>query len=524
MPPVSSTFSALPDPPPPSLWRSPVLWLVVWALAGFAGRVAISPAVMWDQAEQLVWSQELALGYGPQPPLYTWVQWGVNQVLGPTALSLALVKFTLMALTFWFMFKAARQLMPASTAWLVSMSLWWLPGFEWQVLRDLTHTVLLTCMVAATWWLLLRQIRTPTPAGFAALGLVMGLGMLSKYSYLLVAAASVGAALSLPEPRRALLSRGWWLAPFMGLLLVAPHASWIWAHWHEASSATLEKMHGDHVMSRASGMANGVWDIARFTLTGVVPFGLMTWWAFGTSALKISRPPDGTRAQVLPWLPAFWLRYFVAIYAGLLAMVLLARTANFEGRWLHPLLCVVPLAAFSLRPWLGELQRGVRRTAMAVALMAIVLSLGVLLDCWLDARRNKSDRFNWNLTAMAETLQAAGYDGHAPIVANHHTGAGNLRIVFPKAQVIDCDAHLSASPRCVNDAVTAAVHNGSGVLVVAVERPAPPAWWAAANQATHTDGAVQSARVPYRWARPGMEALLLDYKWLPPTKADISTR
>ena len=33
----------------------------------------------------------------------------------------------------------------------------WLPGMGWQTLRDLTHTVLLGCTVAASWWLLQRQ-------------------------------------------------------------------------------------------------------------------------------------------------------------------------------------------------------------------------------------------------------------------------------------------------------------------------------------------------------------------------------
>ena len=43
-------------------------------------RLAVSPALELDEAEQALWTQRLALGYGAQPPLYTWLQWTVFQV------------------------------------------------------------------------------------------------------------------------------------------------------------------------------------------------------------------------------------------------------------------------------------------------------------------------------------------------------------------------------------------------------------------------------------------------------------
>jgi hypothetical protein len=126
----------------------------------------------------------------------------VGQVLGPTLLSLAVVKNGLIALTFAFMFLAARQIMPTPTAWLAALGLIWLPGVGWSLMRDQTHTVMLNAAIAATWWALLRQIRAPSPMGFALLGVLMAWGVLSKYSYVLVAAAAVLAALSLPQPQR----------------------------------------------------------------------------------------------------------------------------------------------------------------------------------------------------------------------------------------------------------------------------------------------------------------------------------
>ena len=72
-------------------WTHPLFWFAAISLAHVAMRLLASPALKWDEAEQILWTQELALGYGPQPPLYTWLQWAMNQVFGPSVLALSLL-------------------------------------------------------------------------------------------------------------------------------------------------------------------------------------------------------------------------------------------------------------------------------------------------------------------------------------------------------------------------------------------------------------------------------------------------
>ena len=79
-------------PPSRSPIDHPLFWLLAMTLGHVAVRVAVSPALKWDEAEQMLWSQQLALGYGSQPPLYTWLQCGVNWLVGPSVLALALLK------------------------------------------------------------------------------------------------------------------------------------------------------------------------------------------------------------------------------------------------------------------------------------------------------------------------------------------------------------------------------------------------------------------------------------------------
>ncbi|MEJ5031517.1 hypothetical protein WH303_20395, partial [Comamonas sp. MYb69] len=68
---------------PPAVDRQALRWIAALFVLVMASRLLASHGVSWDQNEQLVWSQQLALGYGPQPPLYTWLQWALVWVLGP---------------------------------------------------------------------------------------------------------------------------------------------------------------------------------------------------------------------------------------------------------------------------------------------------------------------------------------------------------------------------------------------------------------------------------------------------------
>lgn len=512
---MPTALSEQPAPPPCGgagvRWTSPLTWLLAWATAATVARVLLSSAVMWDQAEQLVWTQSLAWGYGPQPPLYTWLQWGVNALLGPSVLALAVVKHALMVLTFVFLYAAARQIMPRSSAWLSALGIVWLPGMGWEVLRDLTHTVLVTCTVAATWWLLLRQVQRPTRAGFAWLGLAMGVGVLSKYSYVLIAGAAVLAALSLPTPRRALLGRGWWLVPLVAALLVAPHAQWVLAHWDDATRSTVDKLRPPGVGVGWSALLSGLGDFFKVFVLGALPWAAMAAWAFGVPAWAGRADTEAPPAHAAPWAPQLLLRYLLLIGAALLGMVLFAGVAKLDGRWIHPMVLVLPMAAFAWRPGLGTQPRGVRRYLIAVAGMGLLVWTMSLLDPLIDAQRGREDRHNWPVAGLEAQLRAAGYDGHSPIIASRHIAGGLLRSRFPQAPVTVCDIELWDAELCVLDAVRALRQQGTDWWMIAIEDAGPRAWWRTTTRALDFPSQPPTVHLPFRWARQGQPTLLVQY-------------
>src|SRR5262245_33965904 len=71
--------------------------VILWSLAAyFAGhvvlRLLLSNSLVFDESEQVLMSQAWRLGYGPQPPLYTWLQTAVFSVLGVNVFALTIVK------------------------------------------------------------------------------------------------------------------------------------------------------------------------------------------------------------------------------------------------------------------------------------------------------------------------------------------------------------------------------------------------------------------------------------------------
>jgi 4-amino-4-deoxy-L-arabinose transferase-like glycosyltransferase len=501
-----------------SLTDRPLLWLLALAAAHVAVRVAVSPALKWDEAEQMLWSQQLQWGYGAQPPLYTWLQWGVNQLFGPSVLALALLKHALIALTCVLLWLAARELMDRRAAWWASASLWLLPAFGWYAVNDLTHTVLAVTMTCGAWWLLLRIVRrggNGCQREFAALGLVCGCGMLAKYNFALMLAVFVAALLSVRETRRALFGRGWWWAVLIGGIAVAPHGWWLLSHWRDATTGTVHLM----AMNRQPGWwgSTGLDDLLLALLEALALWALVALAAFGS---RWWRRPAPAPELAAPWLRPVFQRYAGLGLAVLLVMVLAADMTIFKSRWMLPLLTPVPLMAFALRPELEADPRGQRMTGLTLALALMILAAAAAQP-WYAYIDGRAHLFNTPVEQLAQALRNAGYDGRSRIIAADHVLAGTLRTRFPAAPVAACrpdkDGKRNDVAACVADNAQQAGRAGQGWLVISNAARIKPDWWkqALARIPGNDNLPRSNLRIPYRMVRHDQPLASYDFVWHP---------
>ena len=107
-------------------------------------RVFTGPALGLDEAEMMLIAQDLKWGYGPQPPLYAWLQYGAFNLLGENILALSLLKNTILCLTYICIYKFIRIGHGAKISGIAALALVLIPQFGWESQRALTHSVLVS--------------------------------------------------------------------------------------------------------------------------------------------------------------------------------------------------------------------------------------------------------------------------------------------------------------------------------------------------------------------------------------------
>jgi 4-amino-4-deoxy-L-arabinose transferase-like glycosyltransferase len=231
----------------------------ITAPVGFHLFIAVTLAVCWtlrvtlfagtggDDAEQLVFSQTFAWGYGiGNPPLFTWVTAAAATVFGPGVGLVEAVKFAALALTYVLLYRAGRILLADHRlAALAAMAPLALYPVGWDAVLGFTHSVFLMAAVAGFFLCLLRLRAGAGWAVYLLTGFAAACGMLAKYNFGLIAGALLIAALCDPVLRSRLLSLKFAAAVLLAALLFAPHGVWVWERLPELGRFAADRLSGE---------------------------------------------------------------------------------------------------------------------------------------------------------------------------------------------------------------------------------------------------------------------------------------
>jgi hypothetical protein len=182
-----------------------------------------------DELYYVACSDRLALGYVDHPPLSVAVLRVWRAAFGDSLAAIRLVPALAGAAVVALAGALAMALGGgALAAVLASVAVLAAPiylGFD--------HTYSMNALDGLFWTLaalmLVRALEAPRLARWAWLGVVLGLGLLNKWSVLWLGTGVLAGLLLTPE-RRHLKSPGPWLAGTIALLLFAPHVAWQMAH------------------------------------------------------------------------------------------------------------------------------------------------------------------------------------------------------------------------------------------------------------------------------------------------------
>jgi hypothetical protein len=185
--------------------RGVVAFWVASAAAFVLMLCAISPgSTLQDALTAELLQGHLAGGYQLRNlPLYEWLLWTMQQVFGPGPLSYLLLRYSLIAaIGILFYVALRRTVADRRLAAALSLSLVLFFWFGWESHHSVAHSLALVAAALALWIASLAYAERRTAARALGLGLVIGTGLMAKWSFLLVV-LSLGVGLALiPDTRR----------------------------------------------------------------------------------------------------------------------------------------------------------------------------------------------------------------------------------------------------------------------------------------------------------------------------------
>ncbi len=409
-------------------FRRMFIALGIYFIARIFVRIDVSNTPEMDEAEQLIHGQFWAWGYGPQPPLYTWIQKLFFALFGFNLFSLAVLKHLILLGTCVVTALSGREFAQNRAGALLAVSaLLCVPHFVWSSQNDLTHSILAVFLVAVTVWNATQLLRNRSWANYLLFGICAAAGVLSKYNYAAFLIVLLLAAGSIPETRRLLFNVRMAAALGIALLLLAPHLNWM----RLEPELAFRKVRGLHAAAEESlirGWFRGFTTLAVSLAAYVAPMALVCGLAHGRWP-KLSDFWPG-RDSSLPVKLAQRIVVLSVIFFVLAGVLFQAR---FKERWIHPNLFVLPLLLAAVPAnWPRLVVKRFVCVAAIVATVVFMMLPGLVL---LAAVTGQPHRQNFPYEELLEKA-CAGRMRPDLILAWPHALGGAAKLRDPNALVV----------------------------------------------------------------------------------------
>ncbi|HWR57320.1 MAG TPA: glycosyltransferase family 39 protein, partial [Thermodesulfovibrionales bacterium] len=164
-----------------SLLAAGVIFL--YCLAFLSCRLLVSSSMEADESEQFLDSSVLSIGYLQHAPLYTWIVKGAFLMFGRSLVTLLIIKYSLIFSLYFILFLIARHFWDTRESLIITGALLLFPTYSYEAHRDLSHTILVSVMAAATCLLYIGMMKKEKTIYYPIAGIFIGLGILSKYNF-----------------------------------------------------------------------------------------------------------------------------------------------------------------------------------------------------------------------------------------------------------------------------------------------------------------------------------------------------
>ncbi len=319
-----------------------------------------APIVDADEAEQIQLAQHFLLGYPGQPPLYTWLQYLVFQLFGMSLFGLILLKHSLLFFCWYFYYRICQiSVQDTKMVWCATLSWALLPLISIDLLLHRTHVILALLMACITWYWIIKPSLLKPWAWFSSLGILIGLGCLSKFNYLIFLLVLIMATFSIKAYRDRFFHPIALLTPFFAILISIPYWIWLIHHPNIGLSTTFK------LFAFGSNERDAVIDFLGIALIFLLPPALLCF--FFSLQQKIT---PNTLENKLLW------RYHFLLIPTLVILINIAHMRTFFAHWPTPLLFLSPLLWFSL---IDKRSYSIRKTVGYLSICLTIQATSLIL-------------------------------------------------------------------------------------------------------------------------------------------------
>ncbi|MGB3150380.1 MAG: glycosyltransferase family 39 protein [Maribacter sp.] len=418
--------------------RNKIIALCIISFLFINAIALMKEAMELEDAEQAYYSQWLRWGYDDQPPLYTWIQYFINQVIGVSKISFSLLRSIIFSGILIALYHFSKNMLknPAKSE-LIVFCLVLIPVFIDLTFRRLSHTALLTLLVILSYQIISRLLQEKSFRNYLILGLLGGVGILSKYNYILFLGALFVTIFVDKELRKVFLNKYILLSILVCAILVTPHFYWLLvsnSYFVELWDSVGVKMESDR--GKGSYMLSPFLSFLGAFLKLTAPLGVVMSILMLLKKVKF-------KIQPLDW---FSKMFFTQL--GVLAFFFLVfNSAKIEVRWLLPLL--LPFLVLLVKSM--KLRRP-EPTSKYIYYLFIGVLFVQLIRTPMEKLLNIPSSVHFGFEVLGNKLQA-DYSDEQWILPNVTYG-GNIRLLQPEKIVVSSDDFsLPESIVIANDAV-----------------------------------------------------------------------
>ena len=386
-----------------SLIKKPIFWLLIYLVVHFLIRVLFSQTLQVDDAEQIRHAQELLLGFPiPQPPMYSWLSWGLFQLLGSGLFALTLLKYTIISLTFWFTWLVSGQLFQhLQTRYIATFSYLLMPSFAWHMHQGFTHTILLGFGIILSLHALLLLKDNNSIKNYLYLGLALGVGLMAKYSFLLFMVPLIISAISIASFRKIIFNQKILLSIGVFILIIGPHAYWLTQHYQEIFLSIDQKLK----VTSDNLLVDRIRSVGQFTgaaIAFVMPFSLIfiiNSWRKIFNIDKQASKDDSSKLLN---------RFFLIILGAVVLLAIFISMPHFKVRWFHPLMMIFPLWMLARIERKTPLPKSIMRWFAVSTIIFTILILSIrIVQVTIGPELGKYGRLNRPIIETFDKLPAS---------------------------------------------------------------------------------------------------------------------